>query len=156
MRPTHAVGMLIASAWIVAGCATLHPDYETPTVNVIAVRALPNEGLTPQFAIDLRIINPNRNSLALRGVAYTLTLEGYKILTGVANELPTIPGYDEGDVTLIASANLLGSIRFFTDLMNTRRDAVAFVLEAKLDPGGLRPAIVLSEKGSINLTGRTP
>lgn len=153
---SHAVRMLIASAWIVAGCATLHPDYETPTVNVIAVRALPGESLTPQFAIDLRIINPNRNPLALRGVAYTLTLEGHKILTGVANELPTIPGYGEGDVTLIAAANLLGSIRFFTDLINTRRDAIAFVLEAKLDPGGLRPAIVVSEEGAINLTSRTP
>lgn len=154
MRRTRAMGLVALLVLLTAGCATLHPDYETPTVTVGAVRALPSEGLAPRFEIDLHIINPNRSALALQGIAYTLKLEGYKILTGVANDLPIIEGYGEGDVTLTASTNLVSSIRFFSDLMTTQRDAITYDLEAKLDPGGLQPNIYVSEKGAINLSGK--
>ncbi len=147
--------MVIGSmALIVAGCATLAPDYETPTVNVSAIRALPSEGLSPRFEIGLHIVNPNRSPLALQGIAYSLKLDGHKILTGVANDLPTIDGYGEGDVTLVASTSLLSSIRFFADIVNAERDTVSYSLEAKLDVGGFRPTIHVGEKGEINLSGQ--
>lgn len=139
---------------MVAGCATLHPDYETPIVNVSSIQALPAEGIAPRFEIGLHIINPNRSALKLHGIAYSLKLEGYKILTGVANDLPVVEGYGEGDVTLIASASVLSSIRFFTDLMKASRDAIAYDLEAKLDLGGLQPNIYVVESGEIDLSGQ--
>ncbi|HSO19596.1 MAG TPA: LEA type 2 family protein [Desulfosarcina sp.] len=145
-----------ALALMVAGCATLHPDDATPTVNVSAIRVLPAQGLAPRFEIDLHIVNPNRGALELRGIAYTLKLEGYKILTGVANDLPVIQGYTEGEVTLTAAVSVLSSIRFLTDLMNSSKDALAYDLEARLDPGGWRRFIYVSEKGTIDLSGAAP
>ena len=148
--------LIIASTVLmIAGCATLHPDYETPTVNVSTIRALPSESIAPRFEIGLHIINPNRNALKLHGIAYSLRLEGYKILTGVANDLPIIDGYGEGDVTLIATTSLLSSIRLFADLMNTQRDAITYALDAKLDLGGFHPNIHVGEKGEIDLSGQS-
>lgn len=146
---------IISAAAIITGCATIHPDFETPTVTVNTIRALPSESIAPRFEIGLHIINPNRNALPLQGIAYSLTLEGYKLLTGVANDLPTIDGYGEGDVTLIASTSLLSGIRFFADLMKTQQDTISYDLEAKLDPGGFRPTIHVSEKGEIDLSGHS-
>ncbi|MGD8702313.1 MAG: LEA type 2 family protein [Desulfosarcina sp.] len=140
---------------LVAGCATVDPNYETPIVNVSAIRALPAEGIAPRFEIGLHIINPNRHALKLEGVAYHLQIEGYKILTGVANKLPTIEGYGEETVTLIASTNLLSSIRFLSDLMNTNRDMITYNLEAKLDLGGFQPTLRVVESGEINLSAKT-
>ena len=140
---------------LVAGCATLHPGYETPIVNVSTIRALPAEGFAPRFEIGLHIINPNRNALKLEGIVYHLQLEGYKILTGVANNLPTIDGYGEGTVTLNASTNLLSSIRFFTDLMNTHRDVISYDLEAKLDLGSFQPTLRVVESGEIDLSAHS-
>ncbi|BBO70826.1 hypothetical protein DSCA_47560 [Desulfosarcina alkanivorans] len=151
-RRTYTLIIFVAVAWI-TGCATLHPEFETPTVTVTAIRALPSESITPRFEIGLHIINPNRAALTLQGIAYSLKLDGHKILTGVANELPTIDGYGEGDVTLIASTSLLSGIRFFADLMSAQPDAIAYDLEAKLDLGGFRPNIHVSEKGEIDLAG---
>jgi LEA14-like dessication related protein len=91
--------------------------------------------------------------LSLQGIAYTLKLEGHRLLTGVANDLPTIDAYGEGQVTLVASTNLLGSIRLFTELMNANPETITYDLEAKLDPGGIRPAIIVVESGQINLSG---
>ncbi|WP_319407281.1 LEA type 2 family protein [uncultured Desulfosarcina sp.] len=144
--------ILASMVMMIAGCATLYTDYETPSVTVSTIRALPSDSIAPRFEIGLHIVNPNRSPLKLHGIAYSLKLDGYKILTGVANDLPTIDGYAEGDVILVASTSLLSSMRFFADLMNVQRDRIAYELNAKLDLGGLRPNVHVGEKGEIRLT----
>jgi LEA14-like dessication related protein len=144
----------VSTLLVFAGCATLDPDYETPSVNVSAIRALQSDSIAPRFEIDLHIINPNRSALTLQGIAYSLELDGHKILTGVANDLPTIAGYGEGDVTLTATTSLLSSMHFFADLMNAQRDTIAYELNAKLDLGRLRPTLHVGEKGEISLSGQ--
>ena len=99
MRRRFVRGVIALMLLVGSGCATLGPDYETPAVNVSSIRALPSESIVPRFEIGLHIVNPNRSALALQGIAYTLKLEGHKLLTGVANDLPTIEGYGEGEVT---------------------------------------------------------
>lgn len=155
MHRSRRLLVFASTVLLITGCATFNPDYEAPTVQVSTIRALPSDSMAPRFEIGLHIINPNRNALHLQGIAYTLTLEGHKILTGVANDLPIIDGYGEGDVTLTASTSLMGSIRFLADLMNAKGDKIAYELSAKLDPGGLRPTIHVGEKGEISLSGQT-
>lgn len=151
---------VLQSAWIlvwatgiflVGGCAVLQPNYETPTVSVRSVRALPTDGMAPRFEIGLHVINPNRSKLALKGISYTVKLAGHRILMGVANDLPVIEAYGEGDVVVGASADLFSSISLVTDLLNRHRDTVPYELEAKLDIGSFRPAIHVEKKGHISL-----
>lgn len=139
------------STVILTGCAGMGPGYETPTVTVSSFKALPSEGALPSFAIGLRVINPNREALELQGVAYTVSLEGHEIIKGVANDLPVIDGYGEGEFVLTAAANLFAGIRLITDLMRGDGDSLEFELEAKLDIGGFRPAIRVRESGEISL-----
>ncbi len=152
MPRCNCILMIVSTALMIVGCATLHPDYETPSVNVRTIQALPSDSIAPQFEIGLHIINPNRSALKLYGISYSLKLDGHKILTGVANDLPIIEGYDEGDVKLLATTSLLSSIRFLADLMKAKREAIAYELEAKLDLGGFRPNIHVGEKGAIDLS----
>ena len=134
------------------GCTGLEPGFETPTVGVSSFRILPSTGV-PQFEIGLHIINPNRSALKLAGIVYSVTLEGHKVLTGVTSDLPVIAAYGEGDVILLATADLLNSLGLFASLMQTKQDAFAYVLEAKLDIGSFRPRIHVMEKGEISLQG---
>ncbi len=82
----------VTAAVLLAGCAGLRPGYETPTVTVKSFRAIPSEGMLPEFEIDLHVVNPNREPLKLVGVSYTVTLEGHELIRGVGNELPVIGG----------------------------------------------------------------
>ena len=66
------------AVWLSA-CATLQPDFETPTVQVVSVALLPPENLAPRFAVTLRIMNPNRSALSLKGAAYTIRIENQEI-----------------------------------------------------------------------------
>jgi len=154
----HRHRILIGALVLLAttGCATLQGDFETPTVTVSSLRVLPSEGIAPRFEIGLHILNPNREDLSLHGIAYSLALDGHKMITGVTNDLPTIAGYDEGEVTLIAVTSLLNSIRFFAERMNSGKTEIDYTIKAKLDLGRMRPSIYITEKGVISLSEKSP
>jgi LEA14-like dessication related protein len=144
---------MIVSAVLLAGCAGLRPGWETPTVTVKSVRAVPSQGMLPEFEIDLHIVNPNREALKLVGVSYTVSLEGHELVKGVGNDLPVIEGYGEGDIMLNASADLFAGVGLVRELMASQKDALSYSFEAKLDPGALRPTIRVRDSGTVSLSG---
>ena len=134
-----------------AACATLSPNFEQPSVSVSSFRILPSNSIVPKFEIGLHIVNPNRIPLKLLGMSYEVELEGHRILTGVASELPLIGVYAEGDVLLQASPDLLNSISLFTDLMQQPREKFNYRFTARLDVGRLLPKIQVEKNGEIAL-----
>ncbi len=134
------------------GCTGLKTDYETPIVSITSFNAIPGEGIVPRFEIGLHIVNPNRSALDLKGISYTIALEGHTLLTGVSNKLPRIEAYGEGDILLEGSVDFFNSIVFFADLAkNQKRQSFEYRLDAKLDVGALYPVIRVSKKGNLSL-----
>jgi hypothetical protein len=150
---TNKISLLIYTFIILlaAGCATLQTDYEEPSVVITDFRSIPSGGIAPRFEIGLHIVNPNRTALNLKGISYTVKLEGHKVLTGVSNKLPVIDAYGEGDVKLAATADLFGSISLLTDMIQKQRNTFSYVLDVKMDTGGLRPNIRVRKQGDISL-----
>jgi LEA14-like dessication related protein len=146
---------MLAMMILLVSCAPLHPGFETPTVNVSSFRVLPSTGIVPTFEIGLHVTNPNRMALKLHGLSYNVELEGHQILTGVANQLPVIAAYGEGDVLLQAQPDLFSTLNLFTDLINQPRETFSFNLEAYLDFGGFLPKIRVTKAGEISLAGGT-
>ncbi|MDH3351152.1 MAG: LEA type 2 family protein [Gammaproteobacteria bacterium] len=157
MKSTHIIGIrsfvVFVAVMVLSACTAMRPGYETPTVTVNSFRSLPSEGALPSFEIGLHVINPNSTPLNLRGVAYTISLEGHDLIKGVGNELPIIDAYGQGQFTVIASASLFAGIRLITDLMSGPRESFKYELEAKLDIGAFRPAIYVRDRGEISLSG---
>ncbi len=143
--------MLIILTATLVGCATMRSDFQTPTVSVSSFKALPSEGIAPRFKIGLHIINPNRTPLKLQGVAYSISLEGHQIITGVANQLPEIAAYGEGDIEVTAAADIFNAIRLIAGLMSQPKDKFDYEFNAKLDVGALIPAIKVIDKGRVSL-----
>jgi LEA14-like dessication related protein len=151
LRKTNVLATIIVALTVLPACVGLRPGFETPTVTVKSVRALPSEGALPDFEIILHVINPNNEALKLAGVSYTVSLAGHDVIQGVGNELPVIEGYGEGDLVLTASANLFAGIGLLRDLMSTQGDVIRYEFEAKLDPGPLSPSIRVKDEGEISL-----
>ena len=147
---TKSFGILCLVA-LFGACATVKPGYEEPTVNLTSFRMVPSEGVAPQFEVGLQIINPNRDALELVGLAYTISLEGRDVISGVSNDLPVIEGYDQGEVKLLASTNLIEGARLIGNLMSEPRDSLNYEFRAKLDVGALSPAIRVEESGTLDL-----
>ncbi len=152
MTRFHYIILILFFGFYLTGCAVLQTDYETPTVSITSFRAIPGEGMAPKFEIGLHIINPNRSALDLKGISYTINLEGHKLLTGVSNKLPRIEGYGEGDVLLEASLDFFSSIGLFAELAkNKKQEMFSYSLDAKLDVGILHPIIRVNKKGNLSL-----
>ncbi|SHJ51948.1 LEA14-like dessication related protein [Malonomonas rubra DSM 5091] len=135
---------------LLCSCATLSPVFEQPQVSLSSIRMLPSDGVLPQFEIGLHVINPNRVPLKLFGLSYEVELEGHRVLTGVASELPLIGAYGEGDVLLRATPDLFSTIGLFTELLNQPREQFNYNFSARLDVGKLLPKISVEKSGLIS------
>ncbi|MGB5257945.1 MAG: LEA type 2 family protein [Woeseiaceae bacterium] len=156
MRFSHFIRSATGTLFVLAltalsACAGLRPGFETPTVTFTSFRMLPSTGIAPEFEIGLRVTNPNAEQLKLKGIAYSVTLDGKELIKGVSNELPFIDGYGSGNVTLTAAPDMIAGIRFVTDLISGSRDTVSYGLEAKLDVGTFIPPIRVRDEGKISL-----
>jgi len=147
----QSAALAVVVLTLLSACVGMRPGFETPTVTVKSVRALPSEGALPNFEIVLHVLNPNNESLKLSGVSYTISLAGHDVVKGVGNDLPVIEGYGEGDLTLTASADLFAGIGLIRDLMSASSDKIPYEFEAKLDPGPLSPSIRVKDEGEISL-----
>ena len=152
MHKLLGILLLVMSLSIFSGCAGITPNrFEPPDVSLHTFKMLPQDGVTPRFEIGLHIINPNRESLNIEGIYYTVDIEGYKVLAGVANNLQSVEPYGQADITLVANVDLIKGIRLISSLMQAPRDVFSFSFNAKLDPGGFAPKIVVQEEGEFNL-----
>ena len=149
---TRLIGVIVLAMGL-QGCASLKPDFETPTVTISSFKTLPSSGMMPAFDIGLRIVNPNSIALELRGISYTISLEGNEVIKGVGNDLPVIEAYGEGEFNLTASADLFAGMRLITELMKSNKDTFTYEVEAKLDIGAFTPAIRVRDGGEISLNG---
>lgn len=132
-----------------SACATIPDDFEEPSVSVTSFAPKTSAGITPQFEIILHITNPNREPLELEGMSYTIHLDGNKVMSGVSNDLPIIEPYGEADVTLNATANLLGGFQLITGIMNQSKEHIDYEFKARLDIGAFMPRIAVVKKGTL-------
>jgi len=146
-------GGLLIIILLLSGCAALQHGYDPPVVSITSFETVNSPSVIPQFKIGLHIINPNRTALELKGLAYTISLEGRNIITGVSNKLPRIDPYGEGDIRLNAGVDLFNSIRLINDLINTRKkENISYTFSAKIDAGSLHRLIRVKQKGTISLS----
>jgi LEA14-like dessication related protein len=135
---------------LLAGCATLSPDFEEPSLQINSIRLVNFDGMTPQFEIDLHIVNPNRDALDLKGLSYTLSLEDKKMVSGATSDLPLVAAYGEADFKIDANLSLLDGLQLLSKLMNEYQENLAYEFNAKLDLGSFYPTIPIKREGVLN------
>jgi LEA14-like dessication related protein len=151
MKPNSTRLIAIIATVILSACATLNPNFEEPQVSVNSFKILPDGSINHTFEIGLRVLNPNSTPLNLKGMSYTASIEGNRVFSGVANQLPIVPAYGEEDIKLKAQADLFGGIRLLTDLMKPRETPIGYTLKVKLDVGTFSLPINITREGSLTI-----
>ncbi|WP_339720711.1 LEA type 2 family protein [uncultured Paraglaciecola sp.] len=139
------------ATFILSACVGLNPNFEEPDVSVNSFKLLPGASINPTFEIGLRVLNPNSISLNLKGMSYSASIEGNKVFSGVANQLPIVPAYGEADIKLNVQADLFGGIRLIGDLLKKRDKAVSYTLKVKLDLGTFALPIYITHRGDLSI-----
>ena len=134
-----------------AGCASISPEMDPPKVTVESVEGLPSSGGGPRFKIKLRVTNPNKQTLDIAGISYSIEVLDRELLSGVTNEVPVIEGYSEEIVTLEAGINLFQFLRLLAGLGKSTADALDYRFSAKIDFNGFIPTQRVEETGVLDL-----
>ena len=154
MRMARRFSLVTLVLIFLNACATLSPNFETPAVNLISLKALDQSGFDRPFTVGLRITNPNAVALDVKGMSYSLSIDGMKLATGVTADFPRIEPYSEATFEVPLSVSLLNSLRLFKRLLDTPQAELPYKLEAKLDVGSmLLPKLSITESGVIPLQG---
>ena len=140
---------------ILAGCAALNPSLKHPDVKLAGLRLLPAQGIFQrQLAIDLTVMNPNRQDLSVRSINYTVEIEGIKLLSGATDQVPTLKGMQETPVTLEASADIIQIVRLLGHFSNNGAgDKVNYNFSAVIDFSAWLPSMHVDKKGAVPLRG---
>jgi len=152
MKKYFGLLFVLSISLYLGGCAGMGvSDFESPVVSLQTFKVLPQNGVSPRFEIGLHVINPNRQPLTLKGIYYTVEIEGYEVLAGVSNSLPTVEPYGEADIIIEAAVDFIKGIKLINSLMQEPRDSFQYSFQAKLDPGGFARRIIVQEDGEFSL-----
>ena len=132
-KPWRVLSALLLTLFL-AGCAGLGPA---------------DSG--PRFRIVLRIANPNAQALDIAGISYGIALLERELVSGVTNQVPTIAGYTEEQVTIDAGVNLLEVLKLLGSLGRARSDTLEYRFTAKIDFRGLLPTQYVEDSGVLRL-----
>jgi LEA14-like dessication related protein len=151
--------LLRFKAWLIcllflitlSGCASIQPDLDPPKVSLESFKSLPSETGAPRFEIKLRVANPNKQTLDIAGISYSIELLGKELISGVTNEVPVIEAYTEEVITLEAGLQLFQLLRLLASLGQTQADTLDYRFLAKIDFNGFIPTQRIEEAGQITL-----
>ncbi|MDQ8192994.1 LEA type 2 family protein [Coraliomargarita sp. SDUM461004] len=134
------------------GCASVSSDYEPPKVDVVGITKSDTDTAALQFTLQLRIVNPNAQTIHLKGLYYELSLDGIDVINGTANNIPAIEGYSDTVISVSSAASLVNSVRLAARLMEVTSKELPYELRAKLGTTSKwMPATTVTETGVLPL-----
>ncbi len=141
--------LVLALATLLTSCAQLVPQKQ-PEVSLIAIKRLEPNGFEQRFLIQLRLHNPNKQSLPLEGLHYRLSLNGQPLVEGDSGALPPIAGLSDVPVELEARLNLISALGQLASLLSRPQETLNYQLEADLRLRHL-PDMRVTKSGAIAL-----
>lgn len=150
MRWARLLGLGIVLL-LVSGCASLVSEMDPPKISLESFRSIPSDSGAPRFEIKLRIANPNKQTLDIAGISYSIELLDRELISGVTNDVPTIEAYSEEVVTLEAGLQLFELVKLFASLGREPAEQLDYRFSAKVDFNGFLPTQRIEDSGTIAL-----
>lgn len=146
-----AVG-IAAPLWV-AGCAQLPPGMEPLSVTLADIRPLQIGVLEQEYAMKIRVQNPNQGEIALAGVSFGVELNGKPFAKGVGRQDAVVPGF--GDVVLdVRAISTLGDVLNQVNGMRAGPpQRISYRLRGKLTPAHDYSALPFDSSGSLDFAG---
>ena len=140
----------------VTGCAVLGPKLRAPDLSILEVQIVKGDLFEQRLKARMRVQNPNSVGLSVRGITYTIELEGQELGRGLSGSSFVVPPSGEAEFDMLVTANLAGTLLKIVE--RTRKAGgsppteLSYRLrgEVKLDKSLLR-TVPFDQKGSLRL-----
>lgn len=140
-----------ALALLSAGCA-LAPKLATPTLTIVGVRLEGSDLLAQHLRVRVHVQNPNDRRLPVKGIAYTLDVDGQPFATGESAAGFVVPALGAAEFDMNVTTNVAGTL---LRLLARGPDALASVpyrLTGKISlAAGWLQSIPFEQRGTFRL-----
>ncbi|HUL47054.1 MAG TPA: LEA type 2 family protein [Steroidobacteraceae bacterium] len=109
MSRMRAFAAAAAVALLGSGCA-LAPKLTTPTLSIVGVRLEGSDLLTQHLKVRVHVINPNDRTLPVKGIDYTLEVDGQPFATGESAASFVVPALGEAEFDMNVTTNMAGML----------------------------------------------
>jgi LEA14-like dessication related protein len=152
VTPKRAViGVCAVSALFTAGCV-LTPKFTMPTLTVAGVQVEGGDLLEQRLKVRVHVANPNDRRLPIKGVAYTLEIEGQPFASGESAQSFVVPALGETEFDMNVTTNMAGMLMRLLARGPDALQSVSYHLTGKvaLSEGWLQ-SIPFEQRGTVRL-----
>jgi LEA14-like dessication related protein len=145
-----------ACACVVAallGACALTPKLQTPQISVSEVQILSSDLWQQRLRVRMHVQNPNDGALPVKGLEYTIEVEGQQFASGESAASFTVPALGEADFDMNVTTNLAATLlKLLARGPDARGQGIAYRLAGKLSLSqGLLRSIPFEERGTFTL-----
>jgi LEA14-like dessication related protein len=139
-------------ALLLAACA-LSPKFTTPRLSVVDAQIQSSDLWEQRLRVRMRVQNPNDRTLPVKGLEYTLEVEGQQLASGVSAASFVVPAMGEAEFDMNVTTNLAGTLlRLLGRGSDALGQSVAYRLTGKIALSeGLMRSIPFEERGTFRL-----
>lgn len=150
-RVAARLALIVALLAGLSSCSALRPKLDAPHLALVHIAMTSADIFNQQFLVRVNVQNPNKQALNIKGLDYTLFLEGDGFAEGTLNKPFKVPAEGETDFDMTVKTNFVSGIGRLLSRLNGRTQ-VNYNLEGKLmtDIRFLK-TIPFNETGTVNL-----
>jgi LEA14-like dessication related protein len=155
MAPSlRRAALLLAIAFLVAGCASMGSKLESPHVSVLNVQMLTTDMFAQKFRVRLKVENPNDIELKVTGLEYEILLMGDGFAEGNSSDRFLLPAKGEAEFDMNVSTNFVSSLgRLISRMNGGKLENIDYEIVGQVfvDKGMLKK-IPFSDKGKVDFS----
>ena len=152
-RATRAVstGAVAALLALATACSLFAPHFVAPRLSLVNVELVRADLLSQHLRVRVHVQNPNDRVLPVKGLTYTLYVEGESFAQGESAASFTVPALGEAEFDMNVVANATGALLRLLRA-DARANAIEYRLAGRVDlsSGWLR-SVPFEERGTFRL-----
>jgi LEA14-like dessication related protein len=141
----------LLAALLLASCA-LAPKFETPRLSIIDVQVVSGGVWEQHLKVRVRVQNPNNRALPVKGLEYTLQIEGEEFGSGESAASFLVPARGEAEFDMNVTTHLAGTLLKLLGRGSEALSHVAYRLSGQISLSqGWWRSIPFEERGTFKL-----
>lgn len=134
-----------------ASCAWLPGRVESPAVHIADIRLLNATLFEQQYALSLRVQNPNDFDLPIEGLSYEIELNDKPFAKGASAQAVTVPRFGSALLEVEGISTITDLLRQYRQLAKGELKGLRYHLKGKLSLQGSAARIPFDYQGEIGL-----
>jgi LEA14-like dessication related protein len=144
----HSIFAALATL-VLAGCAALPTNLETPEVSFVALRAVEASVFEQRLEVRMKVRNPNDIELPVNGLDVDIELADEPFAHGVSAREFVVPARGEAEFDMLVTANAATALLKIAGA-DRKTDSINYKVKGKLSTKvGLLRTIPFNESGTL-------